>query len=227
MRCFGRLVIVTSLALEALALPAAGQSYTDGPGLGLAIPDYTYDGTLGSMGCRTLPVPSGGGSGDFVSTLTLQIAMSHTYVGDLTIKLTSPGGTTITVLSRPGVAETADDGNPIAGFGENSNLVSASPLLYDDLATDEAEQMGKIPSDLGTDDVICQFAGSPCAYNPSRGAATGADTFAAAFANQTKVGNWQLCIGDSVNLDTGTLDGWTLNITSQATPVELQGFTAD
>ncbi|HSX60139.1 MAG TPA: proprotein convertase P-domain-containing protein [Tahibacter sp.] len=205
-----------------LCLGTAGaQTYTAGPGLALAVPDNTYNGTMGAMLCNTIAVPSGGG--DTVATATVQVAMSHTFVGDLTIKLVSPGGSTITLTSRPGVAETVDDGNDTAGFGENSNLAIANPLTYDDAAANPAEQMGKVPSDLATGDVICAFAGSPCSYSPAPGAATAGNL--GTLAGQNKVGNWQLCIGDSASADTGTLDGWSLTLST--TPVSLQSFSID
>ena len=219
------LVLGVMLALVAV-LPASAQVFTAGPGLALAIPDNTYNGTTGSMLCNTLAVPSGGGGGNTVDNVTVQIAQSHTFVGDLTIKLVGPTGIITTLVSRPGVIETADDGNDTAGFGENSNLAIANPLTYAQSAVDESEQMGKIPSDLATGDTICLFAGSPCSYNPNRGAAVAtSEDLSTAYDSTTKVGNWQLCIGDSAGADTGTLDGWTLTITS--VPVELQGFTVD
>ncbi len=210
------------LVVLLLATGAAGaQSYSSGPGLALAIPDNGYNGTLGSMLCNTIAVPSG--SGDTVATATVRVAMSHTFVGDLTIKLVSPASTVITLVSRPGVVETADDGNDTAGFGENANLAIANPLLYDDAAANPSEQMGKVPSDLATGDVICAFAGSPCTYAPSAGAATPGNL--TSLAGQNKVGNWQLCLGDSASADTGTLDGWTLTLST--TPVSLQRFSVD
>lgn len=205
-----------------LGVGAAGaQTYTAGPGLGLAVPDNGYNGTLGSMLCNTIAVPSGGG--DTVVTAVARVAMSHTFVGDLTIKLVSPASTVITLVSRPGVVETADDGNDAAGFGENSNLPIANVLSYDDTAANPSELMGKIPSDLATDDTICVFPGSPCNYAPSSGAAVAGNL--GSLAGQNKVGNWQLCIGDSAAQDTGTLDGWTLTLGT--TPVTLQRFSVD
>ena len=72
----------TLVALAAL-LPAAAwaQTYTAGPGLALAVPDDGYNGTQGSMGCSTIAVASGGGGGDTVATTTVQVAMSHTWIG--------------------------------------------------------------------------------------------------------------------------------------------------
>ena len=220
MRLLSALLIGAVVAI----VPASAQVFTAGPGLALAIPDNTYNGTAGSMLCHTIAVPSGGGGGDTVDNVTVQIAQSHTFVGDLTIKLIGPTGIVTTLTSRPGVLESADDGNDVVGFGENSNLLIANPLTYEQVAINESEMMGKIPSDHASGDVICVFAGSPCNYNPDNGAANAtAEDLSTAYDTTTKVGNWQLCIGDSAGADTGTLDGWTLTITS--VPVELQSFT--
>src|SRR5262245_48424062 len=72
-----------------LVLPCAVQAqvFTVGPGLALNIPDNTYNGTQGTMICNTIAVPSGGGGGDTVDDLRVTLRMSHTFVGDLTIKL--------------------------------------------------------------------------------------------------------------------------------------------
>lgn len=210
------------LLFAAFAGDAGAQTYTAGPGLALAVPDNAYTGAQGSMLCNSIAVPSGGG--DTVAGVTVGIAMSHTFVGDLTIKLYSPaGGSPVTLVSRPGVVETVDDGNDTAGFGENSNLAIANALTYSDTAPDAAEQMGKIPSDLATGDIICAFTGSPCTYSPSAGAATAGNL--ATLNGTNKVGNWQLCIGDSAAQDTGSLDGWTLTLTT--TPVTLQSYSVD
>lgn len=83
--------------------------------------------------------------------------------------------------------------------------------------------MGKIPSDLATWDVICQFAGSPCTQAPSPGAAIPGNS--GSLSGQSKVGNWQLCHGDSAGGDAGILDDWTLTLGT--TPVEFQTFSID
>ncbi len=177
-----------------------------------AIPDNTYNGTLGSMSCSTidttsLPNPS------TVNDVSVQVAMSHTFVGDLTIKLVSPSGTILGLVSRPGVNETADNGNDTAGFGENSNLVIGSPLTYIDTASASAEQMGRTPVDLSTGQTICVDGGTPCSYTPAPGTVAGLSNFAG-YVGENARGNWQLCIGDSASADTGTFSSWTLTLTS-------------
>jgi len=219
-------IVFIALLVLAAAVPASAQVFTVGPGLGLAIPDNTYNGTTGSMLCNTQIVPSGGGGGNTVDNVTVQIRMNHSFVGDLTIKLIGPTGIVTTLTSRPGVIETADDGNDTAGFGENSNLANANPLTYEQVAVPESEMMGRTPIDLASTQTICVDGGTPCNYNPDNGAANAtSEDLSTAYDTTTKVGSWQLCIGDSAGADTGSLDGWTLTITS--VPVELQKFTVD
>ena len=64
--------LLSALLVGALvvAIPASAQVFTRGPGLALAIPDNTYNGTNGSMLCDTIVVPSGGGGGNTVDNVT-------------------------------------------------------------------------------------------------------------------------------------------------------------
>ena len=188
--------------------PLALNSFTAAPNI--AIPDNAYNGTLGSMACSTINTSSLPAS-SFVADVQVQIGMSHTFVGDLTIKLISPSGSILGLVSRPGVVETADNGNDVAGFGENSNLLTANPLTYTDSATTSAEQMGKVPIDLATGQTICVDGGTPCSYAPAPATVAGLANFQG-FDGQNAVGNWQLCIGDSAGADTGTFNNWTLTL---------------
>lgn len=188
----------------------------------IPIPDNTYNGTLGTMGCSTintgaLPPTS------VVNDASVQIAMSHTFVGDLTIKLVAPSGSILGIVSRPGVTETADDGNDTAGFGENSNLAIANPLTYHDFTTAPSEMMGRTPIDLATGQTICVDGGTPCTYTPTAGSIAGGVGTFQGLDGQNAIGNWQLCIGDSAGADTGTFQSWTLTLaTSLVTAANAQ-----
>ena len=195
---------ILSKPLNLLAL----NSFTATPNV--PIPDNAYNGTLGAMACSTINTSSLPAS-SFVGDAQVQISMSHTFVGDLTIKLISPAGSVLGLVSRPGVTETADDGNDTAGFGENSNLLAANPLTYTDSAATSAEQMGQVPTNLPTGSTICVDGGTPCSYDPAPGSVAGLTNFAG-FDGQNAVGNWQLCVGDSALADTGTFVSWTLTL---------------
>jgi len=172
-------------------------------GLALAIPDNVYDGTLGSMACVSFAVPSTGT--DTVGAAEVQIAMDHTWIGDLTIKVVSPANTVTTILSRPGYAETVDDGTGCCG--DSSNLVVGSPVTFADSSANDAETMGAggdTTLNACADDGICDF-------NPNPGAGPGTNGFAD-FNSESTIGTWQVCFGDSVGGDTGTVDSVTLSL---------------
>ncbi|HMW02321.1 MAG TPA: proprotein convertase P-domain-containing protein, partial [Acidobacteriota bacterium] len=189
---------------------AATDVFTVDPVPDIAIPDNGYNGTLGSMASVTidtssLPV------GSTVDDVTISIDLAHTFIGDLTIKLESPSGSVLGIVSRTGAVETADDGNDAAGFGENSNW--GGSILFSDAGPVSAEQMGKVPADLTTIDTVCVTNGQ-CHYSPAPGSiATPPSTFAG-FDGQNARGNWRLYVGDSAAADTGTLRSVTLTLTT-------------
>src|SRR4051812_37099880 len=98
----------------------------------LAIPDDGYNGTLSSMAVANVPVSQIGADGTVTSVklrfdgtncdhsaAPYSAGLAHTWVGDLTIKVVSPNGTVVTLVSRMGLAETADDGS--GGSGLNAD----------------------------------------------------------------------------------------------------------
>ncbi len=187
-----------------VAGPVDPEVITAGPGLAVAIPDNTYTGALDSMGCVDL-VAAGGGD---VTGVELELAASHTWIGDLIIKVVSPEGTLVTVMSRPGTLEPTDDG--VGGsLGDSSELAVAFPLSFADDGATDAENMGNTIPDAG---VVCDDDGL-CSYFPNAGAATPGDL--STFNGEAATGTWQLCIGDHAFGDTGTIDTITLTIAQE------------
>ena len=128
------LVLFTSLAAAASA-----QTFSCDVG-GLAIPDDGYDGTLGSMTCCMVDADLGFDTN--ILDMDVEYLITHTWVGDLVLKVVSPGGsaTTSTMMSRPGFAELVDDGS--SGFGNGADW-AGDPILFDDDGPDPtAETMG-------------------------------------------------------------------------------------
>jgi cysteine-rich repeat protein len=179
------------------------QTVTAGPGLALAIPDGTYAGTEGTMGCVSLV--AGTWAGDDISSVTVQVGITHTWIGDLVIKLISPANTVVTLLNRPGFAETADDGVETT-VGGHANLSSAAPITFSESAGLSAEAMG---TGFTSAEVVC-VKDAVCSFLPNAGAAT-AGTLAA-FNGQSSPGTWKLCVGDVNGLDTGSIDAVTLTL---------------
>lgn len=135
--------------------------------------------------------------------------MEHTWIGDLAIKLVSPDGTIATVLSRPGSDEPADDGTGPVGHG--SNLEIGGPITFSTTnGLIDAETMGE-PGFAGGDIVVCVDDGE-CSFIPNPGAATDSGDLSTLFDGETAAGNWQLCVGDSAEDDTGNLDSAVLSI---------------
>jgi len=171
--------------------------------LGAAIVDGFYDGTPASMACATLTVPASGF--DVVEAVEVEVGVETGYAGDLTIKLISPAAETVTLVSRPGLAEAADDGSQCSG--DNSNLSGAAPLSFSLAGKKDAELMG---DGLDTDGTICSDDAA-CSYTPNPGAAIGPDL--ASLAGSAAPGEWQVCVGDSCGGFTATLQLARLRLT--------------
>jgi subtilisin-like proprotein convertase family protein len=178
--------------------------------LNLAIPDDAYTGALGSMTPSTINVAAVG-TEQVISDVTVTIALDHTFVGDLTIKLQSPSGTIVTLLNRPGLF-TADNG--VQTGGDSSNLSASFPITYDDAASDSAEDMGQ---GLLDNEVIGDPGnGSPDTYVPDADGAN--NDFFATFKGENPNGTWTLYIADSAPGATGALQQWSLEITTVPEP---------
>jgi subtilisin-like proprotein convertase family protein len=189
------------VSLLAAAPAAAIVIYERGPGLNLSVVDNGYNGTPGSMRCDDLTIADPGS----ISSVVLRLGMSHTWVSDLVVKLRSPSSTLVTVLSRPGLAETVDDGTPEFG-GDSSNLVFASRISFDQASVNSAESMG---GTIGDNEVVCQDD-AICTFQPNPGAALPGTL--ADFSGESFSGTWTLCIGDAAANDLGVLDDWALVI---------------
>jgi subtilisin-like proprotein convertase family protein len=128
--------------------------------------DLRFDGTVSS------PDP-----------LSTTVGVNHSWVGDMIFRLTSPGGTTVTLYDRPGV--------PASTFGCSSNNLFA--LTLDDEAGSALE--GQCPG--GTD--AGPLTGSFTPNNPL-----------SAFDGQNPNGNWTLTAIDAAGGDVGTVRAFSL-----------------
>ena len=175
-------------------------------GINKSLLDGQYDGTQAKMVCVDIDVAKAG----LITGGSLKVGMAHTYVGDLTFKLFSPGNAqTLVLMSMPGVLEAADNGQ---GFsGENANLDKLFPIVFRDPGVKDAEKMGDGSTDTAW--VVCK-SDNACDYFPNKGSANGLNTFAG-LAGVQSMGLWKFCVGDSVSVDTGTIDSVTLTLTLQ------------
>ncbi|MCH8273353.1 MAG: PEP-CTERM sorting domain-containing protein [Armatimonadetes bacterium] len=199
-----------------IAGSASAQLFDSGPGLGIGIPDDVYDGTLPSMASGTVLVF---GVGPILTDVNIIIGMEHTWIGDLTVKVTNPGGgTLVTLLMRPGLIGVPDDGSSCCG--DSSNMGFAFPLTYDDEAASGklAEAMG---GTIGGADLVGDPANTSVDnFIPDAGDLPNLDTLSA-FDGGDPNGTWTIYVGDSAGLDTGTIDYLGVVVTAVPEPVSM------
>ena len=208
-----RTIVLAAAAATGLVTTVATafpvNTYSAGPGLALAIPDNGYNGSLASMVSNSIIVPDIGAN-DIVD-VNVTIGMSHTWIGDLTIKLVGPGGEVLTLLNRPGSA-VADNGTD-SPFGTSDDFIFANLVSYDDAGTIAAENLGTL---AGT--VIPN--GTVATPGPI-GALAGELTNFAGYNGLSAVGTWTLHLADSAGGDLGTLDQWSITIDTVPAPGAL------
>jgi hypothetical protein len=164
------------------------------------VPDAAYNGTEASM--ASIPITVAGLTpGANFGNVSVSVNMGHTWIGDLVIKLKRPDGTTITLLSRPGLAETVDDGNDCCGT--NGDLIVGSPITYTD--------SGAIPSENLPAGVIAAQSVQPSQNYPG-GTLTINNLNAFFNAQANPNGVYTLLLGDSAGGDAGTVAANGVNL---------------
>ena len=120
--------------------------------------------------------------GQDVSLTDLQVAVdiTHTWVGDLKITLTSPAGTTVSLLDQPGV--------PASTFGCGDDNMA---VTFSDAASVNPE-------------TTCP-ATTPWLSGPVLPASP-----LSAFDGESTMGTWTLNVSDNAGGDTGSITNWTL-----------------
>jgi len=127
--------------------------------------------------------------GQLIESITLDLELSHQWVGDLVVTLQSPAGTIVTLLDRPGIPSTGFPGP----FGCGGKDISAT---FSDDASVLAESMCSTTAiPVITGDVV---PGSPLSQ----------------FANEPASGQWLLKISDESAYDTGIFIQACLHMTT-------------
>lgn len=168
--------------------------------------------TLGSSGTINLSIPDNNstgissninlGSGTFTQASNLQIRlnMNHTWVGDLSVTLTSPCGTTY-VFDRPGV--------PQSTFGNSADL------------------NGIYIFDINAATIIPESGGgviAPGNYRPSDNSNPGAaHNWSGITFPCNAAGTWTLTVSDNAGGDVGTLNEWAILMSSGVYTHSLSG----
>lgn len=190
-----KLSIAATLAVASIAgtsASAAAVTFTNSAAQ--SIPDNTPAGISS--------VISIGSSGTInFNSLTVLVAIDHTWLGDLVVTL-SNGSNTVTLMDRPGL--------PFPSvLGDSSNLLESSPLTFSDTASllNPAEAMGLLCGNNQT--VGVAFFCSNTVFRPEQSLAV--------FNGGNIQGNWTLNVSDRASNDLGRLAAWTLNadVTSQ------------
>ena len=156
------------------------------------IPDNSTSGV-------TIPIEVSAGAGEIVSAVTIDLDITHPWVGDLVITLESPSGTVVTLLDRPGI--------PNAGF---PGPFGCGGRDIDATFSDEAS--------VRADD-ICAYAPQPVIAGPVR-----PNQALNAFNTAPAMGTWLVHLSDQSAYDAGQLESACLHITTEtACRADLNG----
>ncbi|HEY7162126.1 MAG TPA: putative Ig domain-containing protein, partial [Acidobacteriota bacterium] len=169
---------------------AISYSYT---GPNVAIPDNNAAGVNATVNVAGFTGPmsdvniSIDGVGPCNATAgSLNNGVTHTWIGDLVFKLTSPAGTTVTFINRPGPGTLGTSGN---------NICNA---IFDD------ESGGPNFSSI-------QDTGAPPLGPPYTGTFTPQSPLSP-FEGEDPNGTWTLNVSDNAAIDTGSLNRFTIRI---------------
>lgn len=168
-------------------------SYSSSPAL--AIPDGasgTCNLTSGATATDTITVPDSG----TINDVNVVLDISHTWVGDVEVVITSPAGTIITVVETVGNANA-----PGAGTGCGCSSADLTTTLDD-------ESVG------GAVEAACPPTGAD--YTP--------ENALTAFDGENMVGMWTIEVRDWTQADTGTLNNWSLDFDYTPVAVAVGGI---
>ncbi len=147
------------------------------------------------FGVTNLSIPFNFGDISVLHDINVETDISHTWVGDLTVRVTSPeSATQITLFERPGTSE--PEFITTTDFGCGANDIDA---IFDDQSTNpriENEFCGGSPP---------VFSGD---YKPHDPAPNNLSTYDGENPN----GNWDIYLSDSADVDTGTLNEICLTV---------------
>jgi subtilisin-like proprotein convertase family protein len=194
----------TCIPVLLLGLTSAATADVFGPGPGGAIPDNP------NPNCTTPPttvftsvinVPN---AGTVASVNGVTITGTHSWVGDMVVTLTAPNGDDVHLISRT---------NGPAGGGDSSDF--GGPYVY----------VNAVTAPTFTAAAVLAGGGEPVPAGtygrettpPTAVPAADPDTYTV-FNGDPVTGNWTLTVGDWCAADTGSIAGWTLDITIAAGP---------
>jgi len=134
------------------------------------------------------------GAGTILSDVNLTTAITHTFMSDLDMTLTSPAGTVVTIFANEG--------------GSLDNIFNGT--TWDDSADPDSQ----IPY-AGNPNIVSDHTYSVTATPLTPQEPLGA------FIGEDPNGTWTLKVRDGTNLDAGTLNSWSLDLTTVDCPTDL------
>jgi hypothetical protein len=189
-----------------------------------------YNGSAGSMKTSTVYMnnPAGLIPGTIID-MYVTVDMSDTSVGDLTVKLLGPGGTTAMLLNRPGASlAEGDDNGDYPGSGNPAWLSATIPITYQESSPSGTHSpSGVLSENMGNGLLGGTYVGLTGATgsNPNNflpdDANAGVGTLSNFYGQTVPTDSaWTLEIGLSGSSG-GQLDSWTLWIeTNQNGPFD-------
>jgi uncharacterized repeat protein (TIGR01451 family) len=146
------------------------------------------------FGVTNLSIPFNFGDVSVLHDINVETDIAHTWVGDLTVRVTSPDSATqITVLERPGTVD--PEFSTPTGFGCGANNIDA---VFDDESANP-----RVENEACSGDPV--FSGDYKPHDP-------APNNLSAYDGENPNGNWGVYLSDSANQDTGTLNEVCLTV---------------
>ncbi len=180
-----------ALLLTCCVWVSTAQTVTGSNLTSVAIPDNNPTGIPSNVAIAGIP------AGATITNVSVDLAINHTWAGDLIITLTAPTGNSIGLVNKPGTD---------TGAGDSSDLLTTSPITFNDTSMDNPETMGNTilgGAVICRDDARCAYfpntslVGNP----PSANFANFAAAITASGLNPN--GNWIVRISDTGFGDTG------------------------
>ena len=140
-------------------------------------------------------IPVVGDTRSITSVEVTLTGLTHTWIGDLNARLTSPSGTVFPLFVRVGSSIATSAGAAGDFNGTYRFTDSASRTLW--AVAPGPSFVMTVPSG---------------AYRTSAALTGAATSLNGAFAGQNSNGNWRLTISDNLFADIGRLESWTLSI---------------
>ncbi|MBA3581849.1 MAG: hypothetical protein H0W44_05270 [Gammaproteobacteria bacterium] len=142
----------------------------------------------------TVNLPVTGGNSGYVIDANVSVNATHTWVGDLYARVTSPTSTNVILFDRPGVATDGQVGGPPSGCALDNFTTT-----FDDAGAQTLE--------------AAACAGGPPVYNGTyKPHATPVSNLLSLVNGQNPYGTWQVLVDDRANNDGGNVSQACLNL---------------